>query len=81
MVVQVPADARVTVDGAATTSRSSLRTFRTPDLDRTKVYAYDLTAEFQRDGKPVKISKHVRVQGGQTTNVDLRQPVSSVASR
>jgi uncharacterized protein (TIGR03000 family) len=81
MVVQVPADARVTIDGAATRSTSSLRTFRTPELARDKVFAYDLTAEFQRNGQPVKITKHVVVQGGQTTNIDLRSPSSSVASR
>jgi uncharacterized protein (TIGR03000 family) len=81
VVVQVPADARVTVDGAATTSTSAVRTFQTPALARDKVYGYEMTAEFQQDGKTVKITKHVQVQAGRTANVDLRQPAATVASR
>jgi uncharacterized protein (TIGR03000 family) len=79
--VQVPADARVTVDGEATRSTSSVRTFQTPALARDKVYAYDMTAEFQQDGKTVKVSKRVQVEAGRTFNVDLRQSATAVASR
>lgn len=80
VVVTLPADAKLTIDGDATTSTSSERTFETPDLVAGKSYAYTLEATFQQDGKAVVVSKKVKIEAGKTATVDLNPtPVTGVA--
>ena len=80
VVVTLPADAKLTIDGDATTSTSSERTFETPDLVAGKTYAYTLEATFQQDGKAVVVSKKVKIEAGKTATVDLNPtPVTGVA--
>jgi uncharacterized protein (TIGR03000 family) len=77
--VRVPADARITVDGAPTQSTSSLRHFVTPPLERGYSYYYVLRAEVQRDGKTLTQTQRVTVTAGQTTAVSL-DPAAPVVS-
>ncbi len=82
VVVTLPADAKLTIDGTATTSTSSERTFETPDLVLGKTYSYTLEATFQKEGKSVVISKKVTIEAGKTSTIDLNQaqtPVTGVA--
>ena len=80
VVVTLPEDAKLTIDGSATTSTSSVRTFETPDLKTGKTYSYTLEATFQVDGKAVVVSKKVQIEAGKTTNIDLSQtPATGVA--
>ena len=82
VVVTLPADAKLTIDGTATTSTSSERTFETPELVAGKTYSYTLEATFQKEGKSVVVSKKVTIEAGKTSTVDLNQtptPVSGVA--
>ena len=80
VVVTLPADAKLTIDGDATTSTSSVRTFETPELVAGKTYAYTLEATFQQDGKPVVVSKKVKIEAGKTSTVDLNPtPATGVA--
>jgi uncharacterized protein (TIGR03000 family) len=81
VIVKVPADARVTVDGQATYSTSTVRTFETPELAPGKSYSYVLKAEFQQDGKLVTVSKRVPVAAGKTIRVDLSKANDVVVSR
>src|SRR5262249_871346 len=53
ILVSLPADAKLFVDDAATTSTSTSRTFVTPALENGKTYGYTLKAEVVRDGKVV----------------------------
>jgi uncharacterized protein (TIGR03000 family) len=71
MIVTLPADATLTVDGQATRSTSELRTFLTPPLDRGKTFQYDLRAEINREAKPVVMNKKVEVRAGEDTRVTL----------
>jgi uncharacterized protein (TIGR03000 family) len=71
LIVSLPADARLTVDGAATTSTSALRTFVTPPLAAGKDYTYELRAEFVSDGRPQVVTRTVHVRAGEETRVDL----------
>ena len=82
VVVTLPADAKLTIDGTETTYTSSERTFETPDLVLGKTYSYTLEATFQKEGKSVVISKKVTIEAGKTSTIDLNQaqtPVTGVA--
>jgi uncharacterized protein (TIGR03000 family) len=72
--VRLPADARLTVDGATTRSTSHARRLVSPPLDHGRTYHYVLEAEVSRGGKAVRVSRTVPVQAGATTAVDLSLP-------
>ncbi len=71
IVVRLPADAKLTVDGSATRSTDSLRTFVSPPLQPGKDYRYTLRAEVTRDGKKVERSRDVNVHAGRTSEVNF----------
>jgi uncharacterized protein (TIGR03000 family) len=63
LIVEVPADAKLLIDG--TPMKSNSRVFRTPKLDPKLSYYYDVTAEVVRDGKTVSSTKRVIVRAGE----------------
>lgn len=71
IIVHLPADATLTIDGEATRSRSNLRTFITPSLEQGKTYTYTLRAEMNRDGRTQHVKKTVDVRAGQPTEVTM----------
>ena len=75
-VVSLPADARLTVDGAATESRSARRTFLSPPLERGQAYYYMLRAETVHNGQTLSTTKQVVVRAGQESRVALEIPMS-----
>jgi len=81
LIVNLPADARLTFDGVATTSTSEQRTFRTPPLQTGQDYTYTLRAEVNRDGVSSGVTQVVTVRAGQTTRISLEIPATGVASR
>jgi uncharacterized protein (TIGR03000 family) len=81
LVVSLPAEAKLSVDGYATKSTSSVRTLASPTLEAGKDYVYTLTAELVRDGKPVTTSKEVTVRAGEAINVALEFPQASFAQK
>jgi len=81
LVVNLPADATLTIDGTPTTSTSSRRVFITPELDKGKKYQYTLKATAMRDGKPVQIEEPVIIRPGEESQVTLKLPATSVAAR
>jgi uncharacterized protein (TIGR03000 family) len=81
ILVNLPADATLTIDGEATTSTSSSRVFVSPTLQPGREYHYTLKAEVKRDGKPVSVEERVAVRAGETTPVTLTLPATSVAQR
>jgi uncharacterized protein (TIGR03000 family) len=80
LLVTLPADARLTVDGQPTRSTSGERTFETPPLPTDKDFSYTLKAEITRDGHPVTVTRHVTVRGGEESRVDITFP-EATASR
>jgi uncharacterized protein (TIGR03000 family) len=80
-VVNLPADARLLVDGQATRSESARRVFETPALETGKEFYYNLQAELVRDGKTEVITQRVLVRAGESTEVRLDLPTTSVAAR
>jgi uncharacterized protein (TIGR03000 family) len=81
IVVSLPADAKLLVDGAPTTSTSALRTFESPALQVGMDHHYTLKAEFARDGKTVSASKRIAVRAGEETRVSFDLPEATVAQR
>jgi uncharacterized protein (TIGR03000 family) len=79
-VVTLPADARLTVDGTATTSTSGLRRFVTPPLRPGKKYSYTFKAEVVRQGHTITVARKVPVEAGRQTAVSLDVPGSAVGS-
>lgn len=77
IIVSLPAEAKLLVDDAATTSTSSNRTFVSPVLEHGKDYFYTLTAQVNN----VTVSKKITVRAGEETRVALELPVASVASK
>jgi uncharacterized protein (TIGR03000 family) len=71
VLVKAPADVTVTVNGQATTRRSTEETFLTPPLESGKTYAYVFKAEATRDGAPVSRTRRITVRAGQRSEVDF----------
>ena len=71
IVVSLPAEATLTIDGFATTLTSSVREFTTPTLAAGQSFVYNLTAAVVRDGKTVSSSQQIVVRAGETSKVSL----------
>jgi len=81
IIVSLPADARLFVDGNSTTSTSDRRTLVTPELAFGTTYVYTMRAEIVRDGQVQSQSQQVNVIGGQTATVQFNLSGQGVASR
>jgi uncharacterized protein (TIGR03000 family) len=87
IVVKLPARARLTINGIPTNTTSSKRVFRSPALQRGKVYSYTLKASLRRNGQTVTARKRVSVQAGRVTTVSFplkgkrKSPEQRVANR
>ncbi|MCC6419593.1 MAG: TIGR03000 domain-containing protein, partial [Gemmataceae bacterium] len=69
IVVSVPADATVTIDGNNTNSTSAVRRFVSPTLPTGREFHYTLTAEVIRNGNPVRETQRIAVRAGEETPV------------
>lgn len=74
IIVHVPNDAKLMIDGHQTTSVSSTRRLYSPPLQPGKSYHYNLEAMVTRDGKPIKVEKRVDVRAGVTREVTITMP-------
>jgi uncharacterized protein (TIGR03000 family) len=81
LIVHLPADARLTIDGEATTSTSDTRVFVSPPLARGKTYHYRLEAQINRTGETMRTSQTVEVEPGKETPVYLDFPGRTLSRR
>jgi uncharacterized protein (TIGR03000 family) len=82
IIVSLPAEARLSIDDSITNSTSDRRVFVSPELNPGREYHYTLKAEWNRDGKPVSVTKQVAVSAGNETMVTIEAAnAASVASR
>lgn len=81
IIVSLPADARLIVDGAPTNSTSDRRTLVTPALEVGSTFVYTMQAEVVRDGRTVAQTQEVTVRGGETSTVRFQFSTQTVASR
>ncbi len=71
VIVQLPADARLYVDGQKADLTSAKRSFITPALEAGREYYYTIKAETDRDGGTLSQSRRVIVRAGQVARVDF----------
>jgi uncharacterized protein (TIGR03000 family) len=64
IIVQVPADAKLYIDGKLMDGTTTERSFYTPPLAQGQSYFYDVRLETVKDGKTVVQDKKVIVQAG-----------------
>src|SRR5262249_9706600 len=69
VVVTLPADARLTIDGHPTRSTSGTRWFVTPPLRPGQEYTYTFRAELVRPGQTITVARQVPVWAGRQTDV------------
>jgi uncharacterized protein (TIGR03000 family) len=81
LVVRLPADARLTIDGHPTRSTSGTRWFVSPPLEPGKTFHYELRAEVVRDGKRLTETRRVAVRAGQVSDVTMAFPGQAVARK
>jgi uncharacterized protein (TIGR03000 family) len=72
LTVQVPADARLWIDGQPTAQTGSVRYFETPaTLEPGRTYSYKLTAEWVENGQTVTRERVVEFQAGNQAVVNM----------
>jgi uncharacterized protein (TIGR03000 family) len=71
LIVHLPENASLSIDGQQTQSRSATRLFRSPPLERGKTYTYTLRGELNRDGHFVNVKKNVEIRAGERSEVTL----------
>jgi uncharacterized protein (TIGR03000 family) len=76
IIVRLPADARLTLDGEPTRSTGDTRTFETPPLEPGKTFHYRLEATLDRKGEKERTSQNIEVRAGRPTEVTLKFPTS-----
>jgi uncharacterized protein (TIGR03000 family) len=74
IVVRLPADAKLTIDGAPTKSTSSERSFITPPLEVGKAFAYTFEAQFVRGNQTIRVTEEVPIRAGANQVITLGQP-------
>ena len=73
LMLQVPADAVVTINGFRTTSTGTRRTFVSRNLDPQTTYVYDIAIQWQ-NGTITRLQRRsVRITPGATATVHYRQ--------
>jgi len=71
LVVNLPEDANLKIDGMATKATAGTRQFTTPVLAQGQSYYYTLSAEIVRDGKTFAATQTVTVRAGLTSQVEI----------
>lgn len=79
VVVNLPTDAKLFVDGERVPMSSSTRSFRTPQLQAGRDYFYTMKVEAVRDGAAVEKSARVIVRAGETARADFGDLSDAVA--
>jgi uncharacterized protein (TIGR03000 family) len=81
IVVHLPANARLLVNGKLTRSTSETRRFVSPPLEAGKSYHYDFEARVERDGKVHSIPQRVEVRAGEKREISLIEREPSAARK
>jgi uncharacterized protein (TIGR03000 family) len=81
LMVNLPADATLTIDDEATASTSGNRVFVTPPLETGKEFHYTLKAKIVRDGRVQTTTQQVAVRAGEVSRVELTIPATTGAAQ
>jgi uncharacterized protein (TIGR03000 family) len=69
--IEIPADAKLYVDGVLMKTGSALRMFRTPELTPDQTYSYELKAVLVRDGQTFTDSQQIHVRPGSVASASF----------
>lgn len=78
LTVELPAAAKLFVDGELVKGESASRNFHTPDLPGGKTFYYDLKAEVEVNGTTVTESKRVLVKAGDALSESFDKLIAAV---
>ena len=83
LIVELPADAKLTVDGHEMKTVSGRGVFTTPSLKKGETYYYELSVEVVREGKPVAENRRVIVRAGEEVRASFidRDAVSTARAK
>ena len=76
LAVNVPADAKIYVNGQATSSMGETRQYVSRNLQPGFNYAYEVRAEVVRDGRTIEQVKKIDLRAGETANVAFDFPTT-----
>lgn len=76
LAVNVPEDAKIYVNGTATSSMGEARQYVSRDLQRGYNYTYEVRAEVVRDGRTVEQVKEINLRAGETANLAFDFPAA-----
>lgn len=76
LLVRLPPDAELYVDGVRFTRPGLIRTIETPPLEPGQKYYYELRAEYERDGRKQTEQKKVAFQAGETREILFGEPTA-----
>ena len=79
IVVHLPTDAKLTIDGAPTKSTSAERSFITPPLEEGKTFSYTFEAQFVRGNQTIRVTEKIPIRAGGNAVITLGEswmPVS-----
>lgn len=80
VIVKLPADAKLSADGRVLNLAGSERKFVSPELPTNQEFVYRFTAEYDRDGETVSVTKKVPVRAGITVTVEFTDLTVAKAS-
>jgi uncharacterized protein (TIGR03000 family) len=82
VIVNLPADARLFLDGLESTGGANVRTFISPELELGKSYFYTLRVELERNGKIYTETQKIYFQPGREARVSFNhlEPSAPVIS-
>jgi len=79
VVVNLPAEAKLFVDGERVPMTTAVRSFKTPGLRAGQDYFYTMKAEILRDGVKTEKTARVIVRAGETARADFGEMAEGVA--
>jgi uncharacterized protein (TIGR03000 family) len=76
VTVNLPAKAKLFVDGVPAAVAGGTHTFKTPELAKGKAFVYEFRAEVEKDGTTETLSKKVTFTAGEPVTVDFVEPAA-----
>ncbi|OWK36125.1 hypothetical protein FRUB_08688 [Fimbriiglobus ruber] len=80
LTVELPADAKLYVDGVLTKGTGATRQFHTPSLVAGESFFYDMKAEIEVNGRTEVEQKRVIVRAGDSLNEAFPKLIAAAAS-
>lgn len=71
LIVRVPANAEVFLNGSVTKATGTVREYVSPPLETGWKYSYEIRGRWTENGQPVERTRVLRVQPGQRLDIDL----------